>query len=165
MTNKDVETGKVEIKIGSVCFSAEGPQDWLSEQLTKVIEAASNSGGTLAGSSIQESASFSVPEQKIEPKLESSSMSLVSYLKAKGADSSQNMRFLATAGWLRQRGQKEITTSEVSQTLAAQHQKRLTNASDCLNKNVAKGLCEKKGKLFFITPEGLKMLGEGHEAG
>jgi hypothetical protein len=43
--------------------------------------------------------------------------------------------------------------------LAKNHQKRLANAADCLNKNVAKGYCEKTADGFFITPDGLKHLG------
>jgi len=38
MTEK---VGKVEIKIGGMSFSAEGDQAWLSDQFTKIIEAAS----------------------------------------------------------------------------------------------------------------------------
>jgi hypothetical protein len=56
---------------------------------------------------------------------------------------------------------KELTTSAVAKALKENHQKRLANASDCLNQNTKKGFCEKSGKGFFITPEGLTHLGEG----
>ncbi|MCI0559083.1 MAG: hypothetical protein MN733_11350 [Nitrososphaera sp.] len=162
MTTRDGNTGKIEIKIGPVSFSAEGEQEWLGQQLNTVIEAAMKSGDTL-GETVEKpiSANGTVANKNIHV---NHSMSLVSYLKEKNADRNQIMRFLATAGWLRCRGKKEISTSDVSKTLSEHHQKRLANASDCLNKNVAKGLCEKKGKLFFITPEGLKVLGDDHGA-
>jgi hypothetical protein len=163
MTTSDGIAGKIEIKIGSVSFSAEGEQDWLSKQLKTVIEAVANSQGTL-GEVVGEPIPGNGKAANEENVPKKHSMSLVSYLKEKNADKNQLMRFLATAGWLRYRDKKEITTSDVSKTLSDHQQKRLANASDCLNKNVAKGLCEKKGKLFFITPEGLKMLGEDHEA-
>jgi len=67
-------------------------------------------------------------------------------------------RFLATADWIRLRGESELTTSKVSKALLDNHQKRLGNPADCLNQNVRKGHCEKKGDGFFITPEGFKEL-------
>lgn len=85
--------------------------------------------------------------------------SLASYLSAKQASSNQVKRFLATADWLRQKGTSELSTALVSKTLRDNHQSKLTNAAECLNKNAAKGFVEKDGKRFFITSEGLTSLG------
>jgi hypothetical protein len=152
--------GKVEFKIGSVCFSAEGDQEWVAQQLNTVIEAASKAPGALDGAAGEPAAPVRQDHIGKTNAPETNSISLASYLKTKGADSNQTKRFLATAAWLRGRGQQEITSSDVSKALKDNHQNRLGNAADCLNKNVSKGFCEKSGKSFFITPEGLTELGE-----
>ena len=36
--------GKVEIKIGNMSFSAEGDQEWLDQQVTKLLKAAEEHG-------------------------------------------------------------------------------------------------------------------------
>lgn len=85
--------------------------------------------------------------------------SLASHIKAKKADKNQVVRFLATAQWLTSRDDAPLTATAVAKALADHNQKRLANPADCLNKNVAKGLCEKrKDGSFFITPEGLEAL-------
>jgi len=154
MAGDEKAQGKVEIKIGNLSFSAERDQQWLAEQLSKVIEAASpviaqvNSGGGQARSSDTVPPSGAFDD------------SLASYLKAKGGESKQVHRFLATAGWLFRRGTKELTSSLVAKALADNHQKRLSNPADCLNKNCSKGHCEKRKNDFFVTPQGWKALGE-----
>lgn len=85
--------------------------------------------------------------------------SLATYLSEKQATSNQTLRFLATADWLRQKGQTQLTTTLVAEALKNNQQSRLSNPSDCLNKNAAKGLVEKDGRTFFLTPEGLASLG------
>jgi len=85
-------------------------------------------------------------------------VSLASHIRAKGADGSQMQRFLVTADWLRRRGQS-LSASAIAKALTENQQSRLANPSDCLNKNVAKGFCEKTKDGFFITPEGLRELG------
>jgi hypothetical protein len=147
--------GKVEIRIGNLSFSAEGEQDWLSAQLIKVLEAASPTitqaeklqpptGGESEGAS--ETGDFTA--------------SLASFLKAKGGDNKQIQRFLATAAWLFRRGNKTLTSSVVATALSENHQKRLANPADYLNKNCSKGYCEKTKEGFFITPDGWASLGE-----
>jgi hypothetical protein len=151
MTDKD--QGKVEIKIGNLSFSAEGSQTWLAEQLEKIISAAATIPSAGAPSSSEATAaSASAPAPTGD--------SLNSYLKAKGGESKQVIRFLATANWLRRRGTKELTASSVAKALTEHHQKKLANPADCLNQNVSKGYCEKTGSTFFITPEGLSSLGD-----
>jgi hypothetical protein len=85
--------------------------------------------------------------------------SLASQIKAKKADKSQVMRFLATAQWLASRSDAPLTATAVAKALGDHNQKRLSNPADCLNQNVGKGFCEKrKDGSFFITPEGLEAL-------
>jgi len=86
--------------------------------------------------------------------------SLSSLLKATGGDNNQMRRFLATAVWLRRRGHDgDLTSSIVAKTLQENHQKKLANPADCLNKNVSKGYCEKTKSGFFVTEEGKTSLG------
>ena len=147
---------KIDIKLGNLAFAGEGDQDWLALQLQKVIDAA-ESLSKVAG--LQRApAQTSSPEVAIGGAGE---VSLATYLRAKGADKNQTMRFLATAHWLSGRGEQNLTSTLVAKALADNHQSRLANPADCLNKNVAKGLCEKKKDGgFFISPEGLRELGQ-----
>jgi hypothetical protein len=93
-----------------------------------------------------------------EAKAEKFEISLASYIRSKAAEGSQALRFLVTADWLRRRG-RPLSAAAVAKALVENQQSRLANAADCLNKNVAKGWCEKNGDGFFVTPEGLKELG------
>jgi hypothetical protein len=147
--------GKIEIKIGNLSFSAEGDQDWLSEQLGKIIHAASPA--IAAGEN-----NDTPTTGKAGPAALSAAPvgSLASYLRAAGGETKQVQRFLATAGWLFRRGVANLTTAVVAAALAEHHQKRLGNPADCLNQNVSKGYCEKQKDSFFITPEGWNALGE-----
>jgi hypothetical protein len=146
--------GKIEFSLGALSFSGEGELEWLASQLDKVLEAAP---------SLQKI--VPAPQPAAPPSPPGSGTgggftdTLASYVKAKGADSNQVKRFLATADWLRRRGTPTLTTAAVSKALSDHHQKKLSNPADCLNKNVAKGHCEKKGEGFFITPDGLTELG------
>ena len=154
MQDADVTHGKIELNIGDVSFTGEGNQDWLDSQITKVIEAIGS--GQIGGPSRGGSPSTDVPET--EPL---TTVSLATYLKDTGGDSSQAQRFLATAGWLKTRGEKKLTTSLISRAIRDNQQSRLSNPSDCLNRNVSKGHCEKNPDgSFYVTPEGLKQLGE-----
>ena len=149
--------GKIQVTVGAVSFSGEGERDWLAEQLDKVLKAApdlASAPPTLPAGRSQQFTPASKPSGGAQV-----SGTLVSYIKAKGGESSQVKRFLATADWLRLRGESELTTGKISKALSDNHQKRLGNAADCLNQNVRKGHCEKQGEGFFITPDGLKALG------
>ena len=86
--------------------------------------------------------------------------SLHAYLKLRNAEDNQLKRYLATAAWLIHRGQKEVNSQLIAETLKDHQQNKLTNPADCLNKNVKHGFCEKTKEGFFITPEGWKHLGE-----
>lgn len=153
MTEKDKPQGKIEIRLGNLRFSGEGEQEWLAKQLEKVIESVDALGKVPSSS-----------ETAIEqdgPVAEGAAVgSLASYLRSKNAEKSQTRRFLATADWLRRRGENPLTTGAIAKALTDNQQSRLANPSDCLNKNVAQGYCEKlrDGSGFFITPEGLDTL-------
>ena len=156
MQDSEVRRGKIELTIGDVSFAGKGDQDWLDQQIRMLIDVATRE---------KTSSSADDVSPKPEPKQNEtvSTGSLASYLRAKGADSVQLQRFLATAGWLYHRGTRDLTTRAVSKTLQENQQKRLSNASDCLNKNVARGFCEKTASGFFVTPEGWRHLGEGED--
>jgi dihydroorotase-like cyclic amidohydrolase len=145
---------KIDIKVGTISFTAEGEQSWVAEQLAKVLETAQSAGA------IQGTTAESPAVQK--PVAEGDfTMSLGAFIKAKSAESNQVKRFLATAAWLEKRGAVALATALVTEALTKHKQTGLRNPAQCLNQNVSKGLCEKKGKGFFITPEGWASLGEG----
>jgi hypothetical protein len=83
-------------------------------------------------------------------------MTLPSFLNEKGALKNQTKKFLATAVWLEAKGKTRIKTTDVGRALKDSNQSRLANPSDCLNKNVSKGFCEKDGSEFFVTDDGKK---------
>ena len=145
--------GKIQFSLGALSFSGEGEPNWLAEQLDKILKAAPELGTTQE--TVNDGASAAGAEQTSEFR-----ESLASYIKAKGGESNQVQRFLATASWVKKRGTHKLTTSAVSRALSQNQQKRLTNPADSLNKNVSKGYCEKQGDGFFITPDGLKALGD-----
>lgn len=150
--NEDNARGRVELKIGSMSFIGEGSQDWLDGQISKLLEAV---GAQQNASTNNLGGPSSEATQERAPNNET----LASYLKAKGGDTRQVQRFLATAGWLKRRGDS-LTTSNVVRALKENQQKRLGNPPDCLNQNVAKGFIEKTADGFLLTLEGWQVLGE-----
>lgn len=147
----------VELGFGRLSFSATGPPEWLERQLERVLQAVES---TLTSDVLDDE---EVPEVQVDVEVDDAtdefSTSLASHIRAKGGESNQVQRFLATADWLRRRGTESLSTSAVTTALRDGQQKRLSNPSDALNKNVSKGFCEKTAKGFFITPDGLKALG------
>ncbi|MFH1560869.1 MAG: hypothetical protein ABID84_05630 [Chloroflexota bacterium] len=146
---------KIEVTLGAISFSGEGEQEWLGQQLDKILEAAPG----LANIQLEHVETPSPGAETVRQEGEFKE-TLVSHIKAKGGERNQVKRFLATANWLKLRGETQLTTAKVASALSENQQKRLANPADCLNKNVAKGYCEKtKDNGFFITPDGLKELG------
>jgi len=152
MTN--TPQAKLDIKLGSLSFSGEGDQDWLTSQLQMLIDCAE----TLNRDALSQPQGASQAPLK-SPNGSQFQEPLATYLKSKNAEKNQNMRFLVTADWLRRRGSETLTSGMVARALLDNHQSRLGNPSDCLNQNVAKGLCEKSNGGFFITQIGMKTLG------
>ena len=146
---------KIEFSIGKISFSGEGTETWLAKQLefllTKLPDLLVMPGAE------PEVGALPAEAQAAEPPVQVGS--LASHIKAKGGESNQVKRFMATADWLRAKGESTLKTAMVSKALADNHQKKLSNPADCLNQSVGKGHCEKKADGFFITPEGMKALG------
>jgi len=144
---------RIELKVGTFEFAAEGDEKWVAEQL-KAASAQFEQFAKIA----PKAAAPSTGTAKSNPHEEEAGP-LATHLKSHGAEKSQNRKFLATADWLRRKGEKTITTAKVTGALKDNQQKRLGNAAQCLNNNVGQGLCEKDGSGFYITGEGLKELG------
>ena len=156
MQDSETHRGKIELTIGDLHFAGEGDQDWLDQQIDKLIDNASRG-------QINDSGDDDVLMSESKSQETVKAMSLVSYLRAKGGENVQVQRFLATAAWLYHRGMKDFNTSAVTKALRDNQQKRLGNPSDCLNKNVTRGFCEKTSGGFFITSDGWRHLGEDPE--
>ncbi len=147
---------KIQIKLGTIEFLGEGDEKWVATQLDKILAQAANLL-TLAPATMADPGGgkpSSGARDGDPPKL-GTDVTLVAFLKNKNAGNSQVKRFLATAVWLVEKGNKMPTTSDVTKALRDNHQPKLTNPANSLNQNVAKGLCEKSGKQFFVTPDGL----------
>ncbi|PYJ68481.1 MAG: hypothetical protein DME76_12180 [Verrucomicrobia bacterium] len=146
---------KIQMKIGEVEFSGEGEQAWVGAQLDRILKAAP----TIVSSTPR--ASDSSPHSRTSvtaPDSNATAQTLASFLRDKNASTNQVKRFLATAVWLGAKGKNRLTTADVTRALKDSNQSRLGNPADCLNKNVAKGHCEKDGKEFFVTTEGAASL-------
>lgn len=146
---------KIELTLGALSFSGEAEQEWLGQQLDKVLEAAPRLAKIEPAAAPDATDSSGSGSDVVERQFTDS---LASYVKAKGGETNQNQRFLLTADWIRRRGNTDLTTAAVTKALKDNQQKRLGNPADCLNQNVSKGYCEKTGDGFFITPDGLKAL-------
>ena len=143
---------KIRMKIGGVEIAYEGPEGFLDEKLPKLLNEVSVLAEKVL---IENSASDEGRSQKSGTP---STLPLPSFLKEKSANN-QTMRFLATAQWLHEKGTESIKTNDVTKALRDSKQKRLGNASECLNINVSKGFCEKtSGGGFFVTDEGRQAL-------
>jgi hypothetical protein len=140
---------KIQIKVGDVEFSGEGEQGWVSTQLERVLKA-----GAAMGDAKRNDSSSSTRGHNDNQSTAAGSQTLASFLRDKNASTNQVKKFLATALWLHARGKKRLNTADVTRALKDSNQTRLGNPADCLNKNVAKGHCEKDGKDFFVTAEG-----------
>lgn len=151
---------KLQIKIGSIEFSGEGNQEWLSGELDKVLGKVpellktslaqpSKNGHEHHHVNGHESTKATVPQKM---------GTLATWLKDKSATTNQTRRFLATAAFIQLGGKDRVATGDVASLLKNSNQARLGNPSDALNKNVGKGYCEKDGSAFYITPEGFKEL-------
>lgn len=155
MNESQNQKSQLEVKLGNFSFSASGGEAWLSEQFARVLDTVDFSKVSLDdGEDSLGSSGDGTGDGEI------SAPPLPVFLKDKGADKSQNRKFLVTAGWLTKRGRKNLTTSMVTAALKENQQRRLSNASQALAENIQQGHCEKTGKEFFITQEGWSSIGE-----
>jgi hypothetical protein len=146
---------RIEFTIGAISFTGEGDKAWVASQLDKILDKAPElvkltPEKQMAGTpplDLQQPAQMQEDDTIAQ-------MTLPSFLQEKGATRNQVKKFLATAVWLMAKNKTRLTTRDVTRALKESNQSRLGNASDCLNKNVAKGYCEKDGREFFVTQEG-----------
>ncbi|MCG3150639.1 MAG: hypothetical protein PCFJNLEI_04128 [Verrucomicrobiae bacterium] len=143
---------KIQFKLGAIEFTGEGDKDWVAQQLDKIIEKAPKLVPLSPVAS--EPATVNRTHTPMAPDPGIAHKPLATFLKEKNASSNQVKKFLATAVWLEAKGANRLTTADVTKALKDANQSRLGNPSDSLNKNVAKGYCDKDGKEFFVTDEG-----------
>ena len=146
-------TTKIRIKIGEVEVEYEGAEEFLDKKLLELIGQITKLAERAPALGKGEGADGKDLSKDIDPG------TLASFLTACDAKSAQLKRFLATAEWLHRKGKKKMKTIDVTGALKENQQSRLGNASDCLNKNVSKGFCEKDGTEFYVTDEGRADLG------
>jgi hypothetical protein len=160
---------KLRVKLGATEIDYEGNSEFLSQEIMptlgkmlELVEARADLNRpteTLQlesdpGPSAELDAIDRAPNEEFSSVTTAANVALASYLRKTGGDTTQVLRFLATAAWLFRRGSNELSTTLVAKALQENHQKKLGNPSDCLNQNVAKGFCEKTKTGFFITPDG-----------
>ena len=141
----------IEIRVGSVEFVGKGEQEWVSKQLDKILSKAEELMKLAPPAPSDATSAESVSPSGEDP---IASATLPAFLAECNAQKPQRRKFLATAVWLHAKGQDRIRTADVTAALKDAKQSKLGNASDHLNKNVAKGYCEKDGKAFYVTPDG-----------
>jgi len=145
---------KIQMKIGDVEFSGEGDQAWVGAQLDRILKAAP----TIVSATPRAADNSPRSPTSAAGADSNAGQPLASFLRDRNASTNQVKKFLATAVLLGARGKNRLTTADVTRALKDSNQTRLGNPADCLNKNVAKGHCEKDGKEFFVTTEGATSL-------
>lgn len=143
---------KLAVQVGQISFSGEGSEEWIGQQLDYFLSKLPQLSGAIPVAEAEP-----VAKQAAEP---INVGSLASYIKQKGGERNQVKRFLITANWLRLRGDNDLKTASIGKALQDNQQKKLSNPSLCLSRNIGQGYCEKAGNGFYITPEGLQSLGE-----
>ncbi len=142
---------KIEFRLGSMSFSGEGTEGWLSAELSKTLDRIPDLAKVVPNSITDVGANAPTTTVRVQKQ----TGTLATFLREKGAATNQVRKFLATAAWLHDHDNKpRLTTKDVTSALSGSNQSRLTNASDCLNQNVGKGFCEKEDKQFYVTEEG-----------
>jgi hypothetical protein len=138
---------KIEFAIGGISFSSEGEETWVAAQLDKIITQAP----TLGEAQDNSDSELKKPMAS-DPVI--ATKTLPAFLAEKNAHSNQVKKYLATAVWLESKGNKRLSSKDVSNALKESKQNKLTNAAECLAKNIKKGFCEKDGSQFFVTEVG-----------
>jgi hypothetical protein len=143
---------KIEVRLGSCNFTGDAEAAWLEKQLdkflahVKTVDPADESGD---GEGDQANA-----------KAQGTKQTLSGFLKSNNATSNQVRKFLATACWLTKKGSHRLATGDITKALSESRQGKLTNPAQCLNLNVGKGFCEKEGKQFYVTEDGVNSFGK-----
>ena len=150
-------SARIEFTLGALTFTGEGDPPWVAEQLDKLLAAAPDLLYAQPGGAGADAGDADIPGESAEADF---TQPLAGYIKLHNGDDNQVQRFLAAADWLRRRGLSKLTTAAVSKALKDNHQKRLSNPSDCLRQLIGKGYCERSDNgTFYISPDGLQSLG------
>lgn len=136
-------------------FTGDAEAAWLEKQLDKFLAHAKNSP--------PEDFSTESKSGQTKTKFHKAKETLSAYLKSSSVATNQVKKFLATACWLTEAGNKRPSTGDVAKALSGNQQGKLGNPTECLNQNVKKGLCVKEGKQFYVTEEGFTSLGKSAE--
>ena len=161
-----MENSKIEFKIGNIQFIGEGEQEWLSKQLDNILN------------KIPELINYNVPDNKEKNETKSTiekveneenispsstnriTETLATFLRNKKATDNQRRKFLATAVYLQLNGKDNLVTKDITDALKKAKQTKLSNPAHQLSQNIKQGLCEKHGKSFYVTPEGISKIME-----
>lgn len=146
---------KIEIKIGMIEFTGEGSEKWIESQLDKILEKAPELLKVVPSASQDTTTQYHNPMGS-DPEI--AKKALGTFLQEKSATTNQTRKFLATAIWLESKGKNRLKTSDVTEALRVNSQKRLNNAALGLTRNTEKGYCEKDGDQFYVTDEGKKSI-------
>lgn len=151
---------KIEFTLGTITFSAEAEETWVSDQLDKILQRAPDlikiAPQTTAINQPASTLSRRPSALSDDP---ISSQTLPGFIRAKNARSGFK-KFLATSIWLHAKGTTRLSTTDVNKALRDSNQSSLSNASDSLSNNVSKGYIEKDGRQFFVTDEGRESLSD-----
>jgi len=155
-----MSSSKIEFSIGDMLFIGEGEPEWLGKQLDKILdtfdEAINQSNKDISSDTRGEG--LNADEDKATKGDSQYTVNLSTFLKNKNATTNQRLKFLATSVWLAKNKGNDLSTSDVTTALRDSHQNRLSNASDCLNRNVKQGYCEKNGEKYYVTPQGFEAI-------
>lgn len=151
-------TAKIQFTVGTITFSGEGEETWISDQLDKILQKAPDLI-KIAPQAQPIHHPTATPSGDLPASSDDaiSSQTLPNFLRVKDT-TTQPKKFLVTAIWLHVKGTPRLSTTDVNKALREYSQSRLTNASDCLNRNVSQGYIEKEGRQFFVTDEGRQSL-------
>ena len=144
MRSREMNEGKIEVRMGDVQFIAEGETTWITEQLEKFLDKAPEIMSKLSQKSRH---FFHMDDAEIAEK------ALVTFLDETSTADNQREKFLATAIWLQARGKSKLKTNDVTTALRENNQAALTNPAECLRANAFMGYCEKDGNHFFYVTE------------
>lgn len=159
-----MNNARIEFKIGNIEFVGEGDQDWVTEQFNKMLDRIPNlvtESKKTAPKAIPQITEIPVAPQNTDlfstqSKDRAIPENISTFLRKKDAIDKQRRKFLGTAVWLQLNGQQLIKTKDVTDALRAARQVRITNPSHQLNQNIAQGFCQKEGRGFYVTPQGVE---------
>lgn len=150
---------KIEFALGTLSFSGEGTEEWLSTQLDRLLEFSSKISPSVVESTL---GGTKQSQDVVNPNTsEISSSTLVAFLQKYGATTNQTKKFLATAIWtMAKQNKTTFTTKDVTSALTNAQQQKLGNASQCMANVLKSGQVEKgTAGECYVTPEGRRSLG------